>query len=346
MIFTYMLGIELTQQCNLDCRDCYKGDSKNVFITKEIIEKVFDEVKVADILLLTGGEIHLAYEQLKMVLDIAKEKGCYFGACQATINGTIYDERIYQLLDDYFGENYEFYISSDSFHDESIKRIYQKDVEDSNDPLHPKSLNDVWKNLEKNYMHEKCVGEQGLPSHLINGGRARNLDCPKYEFDATGYYYQKGKEDCYAVGPILFIGADGYITDGNSELNSREQQSIGHLNKGKIIEQIKQGGIQVKTTSIADFRKFCWNIMQSYFSYEEPHYIFENNKMQKVDRAKDIEYIQEIKKATDLWNHGFEAFQNGTFKDFLVNFPYDFSSYPRDLSLIDHNKKLNKQLNS
>lgn len=346
MIFTHMLGIELTQQCNLDCSDCYKGNSRNVFITKTIIEKIFDEVKVADILVLTGGEIHLAYEQLKMVLKIAKEKNCYFSSGQITINGTIFDERIYHLLDEYFGENYKYYVSSDSFHDGSIKRIYQKDAEDSNNPLHPKSLNDVWKNLERNYMHEKCAGEQGLPSHLINGGRARNLDCPKYDFETTGYYYQELKDDCYAVGPILFIGAEGYITDGNSELNKREEQSIGHLNKGKIMDQIKRGGIAVKTQSITDFRKLCGDIMKNYFSYGDPHYIFENNKMKKVERQRDFAYIHEAEKAIELWNQSFKAFENGSFKDFLANFSYDFSSYPKDLTLMDHNKKLGKQLNA
>ena len=37
-------------------------------------------------------------------------------------NGTIYDGRIYELLDEYFGKNYQVGISDDDFHDKSIKK--------------------------------------------------------------------------------------------------------------------------------------------------------------------------------------------------------------------------------
>ena len=53
-IITYLLVIELTQLCNLDCKHCLSGESKNVFITREILECVFDEVKFVETLFLTG----------------------------------------------------------------------------------------------------------------------------------------------------------------------------------------------------------------------------------------------------------------------------------------------------
>ena len=55
MIVTTRLGIELTQKCNLDCKHCFKGESTNISITREIIEKVFDEVKFVETLDLSGG---------------------------------------------------------------------------------------------------------------------------------------------------------------------------------------------------------------------------------------------------------------------------------------------------
>ena len=122
-IITPHLGIELTQRCNLNCRHCFRGEARNKDISREIIEKVFDEVKYVGTLDLSGGEVFLAYEHLKMLLEIAKEKEVKIESCSMLINGTIYDERIYKLLDEFFGEDYQVGISSDDFHDKSIQRI-------------------------------------------------------------------------------------------------------------------------------------------------------------------------------------------------------------------------------
>ena len=70
-IAAYHLGIELTQRCNLDCKHCFRGEMHNINISREILEKVFDEVKYIHVLDLSGGEVFLGYEQLKMLLEIA-----------------------------------------------------------------------------------------------------------------------------------------------------------------------------------------------------------------------------------------------------------------------------------
>lgn len=72
---------------------------------------------------LSGGEVFLGYEQIKMLLEIAKPKGVMIKYCSVITNGTIYDSRIYEILDEYFGENYQVGISDDDFHDKSIRRI-------------------------------------------------------------------------------------------------------------------------------------------------------------------------------------------------------------------------------
>ena len=122
-IITPDLGIELTQKCNLNCSHCFRGAARNRNISKEIIEKVFDEIKYIQTLDLSGGEVFLGYEQLKTLLETANQKGTTIESCSMLTNGTIYDGRIYELLDEYFGKNYQVGISDDDFHDKSIKRI-------------------------------------------------------------------------------------------------------------------------------------------------------------------------------------------------------------------------------
>ena len=58
-IITPDLGIELTQKCNLNCSHCFRGAARNRNISKEIIEKVFDEIKYIQTLDLSGGEVFL-----------------------------------------------------------------------------------------------------------------------------------------------------------------------------------------------------------------------------------------------------------------------------------------------
>ena len=94
-IITPDLGIELTQQCNLNCSHCFRGAARNRNISKEIIEKVFDEIKYIQTLDLSGGEVFLGYEQLKTLLEKANQKGTTIESCSIHTNGTIYDVRIY-----------------------------------------------------------------------------------------------------------------------------------------------------------------------------------------------------------------------------------------------------------
>ena len=39
MIIALHLGIELTQRCNLDCRHCFRGESCNINISREILQQ-------------------------------------------------------------------------------------------------------------------------------------------------------------------------------------------------------------------------------------------------------------------------------------------------------------------
>lgn len=124
-----------------------------------------------------------------MLLEIAKQKDVTIEYCSMLTNGTVYDERIYKLLDEYFEKNYQIGISNDDFHDKSIKRIYGKNLEDSENPdLHPLSVNDV-----KNKM---------------------------------GYYFNSISPTALLVGPMIFVGADGFISDINSDLDKRSEQSL------------------------------------------------------------------------------------------------------------------------
>ena len=62
------LVIDVIQQCNLSCDHCVRGENTGKRITKEVAEKIFENIKSVDCICFTGGEISLAYNEIKMIM--------------------------------------------------------------------------------------------------------------------------------------------------------------------------------------------------------------------------------------------------------------------------------------
>lgn len=335
-IVTPHLGIELTQRCNLNCRHCFRGESRNKDISREILEKVFDEVKFVLTLDLSGGEVFLAYEQLKMLLEIAKEKDVEIKSCSMLINGTVYDERIYKLLDEYFGENYQVGISNDDFHDKSIMRIYSKNMSDSDSPdLHPLSLNDIRNNMARHLNNEHSIGFERVSNRLIDNGRASSVATPHKEFEAIGYYYNSMSPNVLLVGPIIFVGADGFISDINSEIGKRKEQSLGNISENTIADLVLDGGIEIECKDSNDFFDIMEEREMDFATHKGDHLNFKDGKMVHVEYKEDEEYMKAMEELPDFMRRATMAILDGSFEEFLKNDKY-FDIYPHDISQIEH----------
>lgn len=335
-IATPHLGIELTQRCNLNCSHCFRGAARNINISKDIVDKVFDEIKFVQTLDLSGGEVFLAYEQLKMVLETAKEKGVTINFCSMLINSTIYDKRIYALLDEYFGKNYRVGISDDDFHEKSIKRVYGKNMNDSENPdLHPLSINDVQNNLARHLHNEHFIGFQRASNRLINNGRAANVQTPHKDFEAMGYYFNAINPDTLLVGPMIFVGADGFISDMNSDIDKRDEQSLGNIKENSISDLVLKGGIKIECKDISDFFRLMQKRENDFGTHQGDHLGFKNGKMVHIEYKIDEDYYKALEELPDFCSKAFKAIEEGKLETFLMNDEY-LKMYPHDLSQIDH----------
>ena len=335
-IATPHLGIELTQRCNLNCSHCFRGAARNISISKDIIEKVFEEVKYVQTLDLSGGEVFLGYEQLKMLLEIAKQKGVTLENCSMLTNGTIYDGRIYELLDEYFGGNYQIGISDDNFHDKSIRRIYGKNMTDSESPdLHPSSVNDIKNNMARHFFNEHCVGFQRVSNRLINNGRAVNVKTPHKDFEAMGYYFNRINPQALLVGPMIFVGADGFVSDINSDLDKRNEQSLGNINTNSISDLVLNGGIEIDCGDINDFFSLMKKREIDFGTHQGDHLGFRNGKLEHVEYIVDEEYRKALEGVEDFKIRASKAIEEGNLEEFVREDEY-FNVYPHDLSQIDH----------
>ena len=337
MILTPHLGVELTQKCNLNCSHCFRGKARNINISRDIIEKVFEEVKYVGVLDLSGGEVFLGYEQLNMILDVAKEKNVIIKNCSMLTNGTIYDERMYILLDEYFGEKYQVGISDDDFHDKSIRRVYGKQIKNSENPgLNPKSINDVKSNMYKHIFNKHWIGFQRVSNRLINNGRAVNVQTPHKEFEALGYYFNNSLDsNMLLVGPMIFVGADGFISDINSDIDKRKEQSLGNINENTISNFVLNGGKEIEFKDINEFFSLMRNRENDFGTYQGEHLGFKDGKIVPVEYKIDEEYYKALEGLPSFCDRAFEAIKEGKIEEFLMKEEY-FKLYPYDLSQIDH----------
>ncbi len=335
-IITNILSLEVTQMCNLDCKHCLQGKSCAVFMKDEVIYNTFKEIKVVKTLVLTGGEVFLAYNTIKRVFEIAKELNTKILSCEIVTNSCIYDQRIYDLLDAYFGNNYSIFISMDDFHDKSIERIYKdKKIPSKNPELNPNTLEEVVRNMEKHLNNPHFASFKTLGNKLINVGRAKEItNSMKYEYCVVGYFYNFYKQTLL-VGPVIFVDANGYIGDGDSEIELREKESLGNVCQESIANCVLNGGIKENFTNLSEFYYFCDKRLKNYYllADNQKYYRIENKKMKEIEIIKDTSYKEELKQFTK-----FLSSVNSSEDLFQKIWNYDFSQYPYDLSVVDHNR--------
>lgn len=324
------LSLEVTEDCNLTCHHCLCGEKRKVNMSDEVIRKVFSRISVVEELILTGGEVFLAYETVKRILEIARDMNVEILNCSIITNGCIYDERIYNLLDEYFGDNYAIFISNDVFHDNSIRRNYTKREPSIIPTREPHSLEDVLNNTMMHMRNSHFMGFKLLGNKLIDVGRARKLPGDKHPFEVIGYFYDYYK-DSLLVGPNVFISADGYIADGNDEISHYKCGSLGNVLEDNWEQAIINGGIHVPSSSAKDFWDFLDKREEEYQKLKGENYIIEDRKMKVMEIKRSHAAEEEFDRFINFLKN--ECVDGITEEKILS---YDFSKYPYDLSLGEH----------
>ena len=171
---------------------------------------------------------------------------------------------------------------------------------------------------------------------MIENGRAINVDTPHKKFEALGYYFAEYKKTLF-VGPMVLIGADGYISDINSDIKKRDEQSIGNILENTISSYVINGGIELDCNGYEDFFGMMYQRERDFATHQGDHLIFKDKKMTYTTYEPDVKYIEEINKCEDLIKGILNCKDLESFNNYVMSL--DFSNYPADLSQIDHVKK-------
>ena len=123
------LELETTRKCNLKCAHCMKGEAQNITITKEIIDRLFEEIGDCEEITLLGGEPLLEIDIIDYLVDCIIKYRWNISHFSLTTNGTILDDRICIILEKLCssikGCGALLRISDDSFHDrEQSQKAY------------------------------------------------------------------------------------------------------------------------------------------------------------------------------------------------------------------------------
>lgn len=115
------LMVEITRKCNLRCEHCLRGDAQNVTMSREIIDRIFEDAADCKEVLFTGGEPLLALDEIEYFVDKIIKSDWTTSNIAMTINGTIRDKRLIDIADRFCQSKEErtfnIIISDDEFHD-------------------------------------------------------------------------------------------------------------------------------------------------------------------------------------------------------------------------------------
>lgn len=253
------LGINITKNCNINCAHCLCGEPLNEYITKEVVEHIFDDVDSVGELFLTGGEPLLRPDLIKMVKDVLQEKNVKPDKISLTTNGTLFEEQQKEALLYLFkgAKKKKMYFSNDYFHKEAIKEYYKKNKK----PYFSYTFSELIENIACFCIENDINFESSGISCVGLMGRAKNLDKSlstklgipfinvSRTFVSLGNYDISNK----AFKDIVSVDTTGNVLHCDYENTEVEELSIGNILTNNIedilynrcIDEMRRNGIKV-----------------------------------------------------------------------------------------------------
>lgn len=193
------LNLIITENCNLLCSHCLRGEGSNNSMSREMFDLIFSNFSVIDGLNISGGEPFIDYNVFKDLVDSIIENNVTINKFGVVTNGTFYNEKILNELlrldsvtshregtsiitscisgveksklvpSSTFAKN-GIDISFDKYHLEELERLSLTNLRDNNYKLFDKWCLKHCFEFNKHKINEK---------RLLDSGRAQNLDVEK-----------------------------------------------------------------------------------------------------------------------------------------------------------------------
>ena len=206
----YSLAVGVTENCNMLCPHCLRGDDRDKNIDIDKFNTFLSHIESIDKMFITGGEPLLHPDGIKNIINSLRKHGTDCGTISMITNGTRNNE-ILSILD-YCNEFTYIHMAF------------------SNDMYHQMNPELASKLTKEHYVYPLVTesGEHGL----INIGRAKNLSCDKkVERIITKAKYNEGYNG--VTNAIISFTCDGDIILGtcNYEYNEIETLRVTNVSE-------------------------------------------------------------------------------------------------------------------
>lgn len=216
------LMIEVTRRCNMSCAHCLRGDAQNRDISREVIEKIFENTESINCLTFGGGEISLNVEGLNMILEVAKEKDVDIYNFYAVTNGK-------EISEDFLITIMKWYAYT-----QSCNNGYQDEITGlslSKDDFHEciPEYNEYLLKSFSFFRADKETDWNNIP--LLNLGRAKTLS-QGYQKREMRYYAPEPEfyNDTLSFSEMVSVTVNGDIlSDCDYEYENTDEIKIGNV---------------------------------------------------------------------------------------------------------------------
>lgn len=86
------LLFEATRKCNMTCQHCMRGDAEDLSMDYAVLDRIFEDTRQIDHLVLTGGEPSLAPYVIQQILYRARVWKCSIHSFFCATNARIYSQ--------------------------------------------------------------------------------------------------------------------------------------------------------------------------------------------------------------------------------------------------------------
>ena len=88
------LLLEATRKCNMACPHCMRGDAEDLSMDYAVLDRIFEDTRQIDHLVLTGGEPSLAPYVIQQIVYRARVWKCSIHSFFCATNARIYSQPV------------------------------------------------------------------------------------------------------------------------------------------------------------------------------------------------------------------------------------------------------------
>lgn len=253
-VYIQNLGMIITEKCNLDCKNCLRGEKCNHSMSDKVIKATLDQVGIIGNLCICGGEPTMDVDVLEKIFSYIIDNHIIVNCVTCVINGTIYSQDFldaYIYINDYIKKIRSndkirpyFQVSYDDYHMEEIERL--------------KITKQYFENLKKYKESEFYGGVAKINPKLklFDEGNANFLDkdlTVKLRPIGIAVTYASrfrlfNKKGLCNIGPLITVNTDGIITECDaSTIHQKYLYNYGNVFDNSIEEIALERGKVLKS---------------------------------------------------------------------------------------------------